>query len=62
MGGVDSEQETPLAIMCSWLFTKQATNYKMVKTQHNSVNVMTFQTQSQSVDRDIKSCPSAGNS
>ncbi|MDW3666537.1 MAG: hypothetical protein QOA57_00050 [Nitrososphaeraceae archaeon] len=33
----------------------------MVKTQHNSVNDMTFQTQSQSVDRDIKSCQSAGN-
>ena len=47
--------------MCSWLFTKWSTNYKMVKTQHNSVNDMTFQTQSQSVDRDIKSCQSAGN-
>jgi hypothetical protein len=32
----------------------------MVKTQHNSVNGMTFQTQSQSVDREIKSYQSAG--
>jgi len=22
VGGVDSEQETPPALMCSWLFTK----------------------------------------
>ena len=33
----------------------------MVKTKYNSVNGMTFQTQSQSVDCDIKSCQSEGN-
>ena len=47
--------------MCSWLFTEQSTNYKMVKTKYNSVNGMTFETQSQSVDCDIKSCQSEGN-
>ena len=47
-------------LMCSAGY-KIVKKYKMVKTQHNSVNGITFQTQSQSVDRDIASCQSAEN-
>ena len=32
----------------------------MVETQHNSVNGITFQTQSQSIDRDNISCQKCG--
>ncbi|MGI0022135.1 MAG: hypothetical protein ACRD9Q_04655, partial [Nitrososphaeraceae archaeon] len=59
--GVDSEQETPPAPYLFLAVYKIVKKYKMVKTQHNSVNGITFHTQSQSVNRDIVSCQSAGN-